>query len=94
MLLGISAKEYLSIFDLEISKLNFISEVLAKNFANSKPDSITRLAYKFKEELFPYGSMVFHQEDPSNLFMIIKTGLVEISKIKYPEIPGISKNII
>ncbi|KAL4512131.1 hypothetical protein ABPG72_005133 [Tetrahymena utriculariae] len=83
--LYISSHDYLKIFDLEISKLNFILDVLKKNFPNSKIDSLRRLSYKFKEELFPYGSIIFHQEDPANLFMIVKSGCVEISKILYPD---------
>ncbi|EAR86575.2 cyclic nucleotide-binding domain protein (macronuclear) [Tetrahymena thermophila SB210] len=84
-ILYISQHDYLKIFDLEISKLNFILDVLKKNFPNSKIDSLRRLSYKFKEEIFPYGSIIFHQDDPANLFMIIKSGCVEISKILYPD---------
>lgn len=60
ILLHISQRDYLAIFDLEIVKLNFIMDVLMKNFGNSNIDSVRRLAYKFKEEVVPYGSMVFH----------------------------------
>ncbi|KAL4475058.1 hypothetical protein ABPG74_001754 [Tetrahymena malaccensis] len=84
-ILYISQHDYLKIFDLEINKLNFILDVLKKNFPNSKIDSLRRLSYKFKEELFPYGSIIFHQDDPANLFMIVKSGCVEISKILYPD---------
>lgn len=45
-----------------------------------------RLSYKFKEEVFPYGSMVYHQGDHSNLFMIIKSGSVEMSKVVCPDV--------
>lgn len=83
LMLYITPREYLETFDLEIAKLNFIIDVLTKNFASSgcKVDSLRRLAYKFKEEVFPYNTVIFHQGDPSNHLMIVKSGSVEVSKI-------------
>ncbi|KAL4475066.1 hypothetical protein ABPG74_001762 [Tetrahymena malaccensis] len=73
----ISSQAYREIFGLEISKNSFICNILKQNFPGAKDDSLRRVSYDFKEEIYEYNKVIFEENDPANLFMIVRQGEVE-----------------
>ncbi|KAL4512123.1 hypothetical protein ABPG72_005125 [Tetrahymena utriculariae] len=73
----ISSQAYREIFGLEISKNIFICNILKQNFPGAKDDSLRRVSYDFKEEIYEYNKVIFEENDPANLFMIVRQGEVE-----------------
>ncbi|KAL4475158.1 hypothetical protein ABPG74_001854 [Tetrahymena malaccensis] len=76
----ISTDAYLSMFDLESSKTEFIVRSLQKQFPTARHESLLRIAYDFKTQSYDYNQPIFRLKDKADKIYIVKSGLVEVGQ--------------
>ncbi|KAL4512029.1 hypothetical protein ABPG72_005031 [Tetrahymena utriculariae] len=76
----IPAETYLSMFDLESTKTEFIVRSLQKQFPTARHESLLRIAYDFKTQSYDYNQPIFRLKDKADKIYIVKSGLVEVGQ--------------
>lgn len=62
---------------MQISKNSFVCAALRANFPGAKDDSLRRVSYDFKEEIYDYNKIIFDQGEAAHLVMLVRSGEVE-----------------